>query len=450
MPKLLSAMSPMLNRATTRAGQSRLRRRRFASLGAVLIGALILGPAIGPIGPAYAESTTLYLKEGGTPTASLSQTSPTRTTLPNYDPQRDEEPGLLLEKSNKGSAESDPAKYQVWSGAGGDLELDGTATLSFWSAVEGFNTRKKGRVEAYLLDCPASGSTCSMIASGERDLNPWSSGADSWVQRLIDFGSVSYTLPADHSLAVKIVVGNDSGGAMWFAYDTVSYPAALTVETASVPPPSTAPPPPSAPTTTTTLPPVPPPATTTTAPPPPPISPTTTTAPPPPPVPTTTTTLAPRPSTTTTSTTRPPPATTTTAVPPTAATATTTPPTDTTLADLNEAAVPATGAGSEGEEISLGPLPEPAAIGSSPRGESSDRLSTILLDGLELAIPPSVATSLVSPLLLLESLIGAFIETGRNLLLPGLLLAVAISWSEIRRRRQRRELGGDLVESRAS
>jgi hypothetical protein len=52
-----------------------------------------------------------------------------------------------------------------------------------------------------------------------------------------------------------------------------------------------------------------------------------------------------------------------------------------------------------------------------------------------LVIPPAVASSLLSPLLLLESIIGAFLETGRGLLIPGLLLAVGLLWADRRRRR---------------
>jgi hypothetical protein len=60
--------------------------------------------------------------------------------------------------------------------------------------------------------------------------------------------------------------------------------------------------------------------------------------------------------------------------------------------------------------------------------------SSTLLDGLELAIPPAVASSLLSPLLLLESILGAFLETGRGLLIPGMLLLLGLAWNEGRRR----------------
>jgi hypothetical protein len=71
----------------------------------------------------------------------------------------------------------------------------------------------------------------------------------------------------------------------------------------------------------------------------------------------------------------------------------------------------------------------------STSGSGGGGLSNLLLDGLELVIPPAVASSLLSPLLLLESVFGAFMETGRGLLIPGLLLVAGVLWTEGRRRR---------------
>lgn len=68
-------------------------------------------------------------------------------------------------------------------------------------------------------------------------------------------------------------------------------------------------------------------------------------------------------------------------------------------------------------------------------GGNHGGFSAALLDGLELVIPPTVASSLLSPLLLLESIAGAFTETGRDLILPVLILIVGILWTEGRRRR---------------
>ena len=63
-------------------------------------------------------------------------------------------------------------------------------------------------------------------------------------------------------------------------------------------------------------------------------------------------------------------------------------------------------------------------------------MSGALITGLEVVIPPLVATALVSPLILLEALLGAFIDTGRDLVFPAIALLVVSLWlaRDLRRR----------------
>ena len=67
----------------------------------------------------------------------------------------------------------------------------------------------------------------------------------------------------------------------------------------------------------------------------------------------------------------------------------------------------------------------------------------MLFEGLEVVIPPLAATALVSPLLLLEALLGAFFATGRDLLIPTLLLVIVSLWmaNDLRRQRKTEETG---------
>lgn len=380
--------------------------------------ALVL--TLGFLGTALASTSGFYLKADGVPQATTDEAAPSAGTLANYDPGRDDDPGLLLQKSSIWLGETDPTKYQLWLTAPGELVLDGPATLTLWSAMKDFDSDKKGHIKAYLLDCDASGTDCSKISDAGRGANPWSRDGG-WVERELDLGTVQHTIAVGRSLAVKLVVTDLSHDDMWLAYDTVSYPSALNVQLGT-------------PTTTTTT-------TTTTLPPTTTTSTTTTTTPPPPP--TTTTTPATGTTTTTTSTTGAPAATTTTTTipvgnssPATTTTSTTEPPEPipppTTTATILETPTPPPSAPDPtppDEDLALGPLPD------STSGNGSSGFSNLLLDGLELVIPPAVASSLLSPLLLLESVFGAFVATGRGLLIPGLLLVVGVLWTEGRRRR---------------
>jgi hypothetical protein len=173
-------------------------------------------------------NTKLFLKGDGHPAASLSSDFPTLKTLPNYDPERDTYPGLLIQRGGSGMFESDPFKYQQWISSPTGVSLDGSFRLAFWSAMKDFGTSKRGIVDAFLLDCDSSGSSCSLIAQGRRDIFDWSGGWGSWNEYSINFGDVTYTVPDGRSLAVKIVVGADADDDMWFAYDSRSYSSRLT------------------------------------------------------------------------------------------------------------------------------------------------------------------------------------------------------------------------------
>ncbi|MGZ8784796.1 MAG: hypothetical protein ACXW1Y_04450 [Acidimicrobiia bacterium] len=273
------------------------------------------------------------------------------------------------------------------------IDLDGSASLTFWSAMKDFDTTKKGIVQAYLLDCTPSGTSCSLIGSGSKTLDPWSGRSNNWVFRTVSFGSVTHTVPSGRSLAVRIAVSDLSGDDMWFAYDTTSYSSSLTVQLAPSPTTTT--------TTTTTVP------TTTT---------TTTTA--------TTTTTTSIPGATTSTTTTVPGATTTT-VPGSAtlADSTTTPSPPVTSTD-SPSADQSGGQPGDGGDRALLPLPDPGLVETSV----DPRLLGAFIDALGLVIPPFAATALVSPLLVLEAFVGAFTDGGQAILLPGVLLLLGAGW----------------------
>ncbi len=375
-----------------------------------------------PAMPARAATQTVYLKGDGVPKASLSATPPTSGSLPNYDSNRDGEPGLVLQPSNKGWSENNQKMYQMWIAPSGGMDIDADVSLTLWSAVKGFANEGRGRVEAYLLDCSTGGGNCSLLAQDAIEAEPWSQGAG-WSSRTFGFGHVSRTLASNRSLAVKIVVGEAAADDMWLAYDTASFDAGLSLAG-------------SAGTTTTT---------TTT------LSSTSTTA-----VPVTTTTAPgggstttsvgggppitpPGRSTTTTSTTSPQPSappTTSTTVPGT--TTTTTHRTTTTTFGVG------TGGGAGGsppdESTGIGGAGDPAvlAIGSQhvesdiPNEERSWAGSA--LDGLELVIPPWAAGMVVSPLMVVGFVLDAMTDSGRAIMLPVVLLLAGMLWVLIENR----------------
>lgn len=434
-----------------------LRTRRARSLTLPVL-AVVMVLVVGSLGTALAAAQTFYLKSAGVPISFLSETYPTATTLANFDPGRDGEAGLLLQESSNENNETDPTKYQMWMTAPTGIHLNGPATLQFWSAMKDFDPAKKGAVKLQLLDCDVLLTDCQVITSRSLSMNPWSGGATGWVQRTITFNYVDHVVPDGRSFVVKLVVRSSSDDDMIFAYNTTAYPSQFSVVTGS---------PPTTTTTTTTAPPS---TTTTTT--------TTTTAAPPP----TTTTLA---TTTTTTTTAPPPTTTTTTTPPSVITTTSTPPTTTTTApgptippatstttttipqavgattttlptatevstttttvaamtdpptttttpEANEVDPPEDEPQHEDVALAALPLPDDAERGGSRPGGA---FSNALLDGLTLVVPPAVAAALLSPLVLIEAVLAVFASTGRELLVPLVVLVAWVAWAGGRRRR---------------
>ena len=192
----------------------------------------------GSLGTALAASQTYYLRSTGTLIPFMSATCPTATSLDNFDPLRDSESGLVLQISSEEHTETNPEKYQLWVMAPTGIELDGPASFQFWSAMKSFDPDKKGSVRVQLLDCDAILTDCVVVASAVTADNPWSRGSDDWQQRTVEFSEVRHTVEVGRSLAVKIVVRDESHDDMWFAYDTTDYPSSLKL-TSSAPPPTT-------------------------------------------------------------------------------------------------------------------------------------------------------------------------------------------------------------------
>jgi hypothetical protein len=74
--------------------------------------------------------------------------------------------------------------------------------------------------------------------------------------------------------------------------------------------------------------------------------------------------------------------------------------------------------------------------GTAPEPRS---MSGALFEGLDVAIPPLVASAILSPLMIAEALLAAFLETGRELMIPSLLLLAGSIWMLYDIRRDRRK-----------
>lgn len=179
------------------------------------------------LSPAAAIAQVLYLGSNGVPTARVSETAPTATTLANYDSGRDAFPGLVISRGGSGAGETDERRYQSWLDSASGRVLSGSYRLTLWTAMKDFDTRRRGSVTAFLRDCSANARSCTTIASASLSRANWSGGSSTWVETAIEFPAINYTITSSRRLEIRIIVDAGSDDDMWFAYDTTAFPARL-------------------------------------------------------------------------------------------------------------------------------------------------------------------------------------------------------------------------------
>jgi signal peptidase I len=151
--------------------------------------------------------------------------------LPNYDTDRDADPGLTVVRGNLGLAETDPAKFQRWylPPTPGAKNFSGNVRLRLYSAVRNFHPTARGSMTAGLYVCALGPTNCNLQASVTVDRpGGWAAGATTFVDTVFDFGAVNFPMPGNHDIAVKVVAnaaGSDDD--MWLAYDTTTWSAAV-------------------------------------------------------------------------------------------------------------------------------------------------------------------------------------------------------------------------------
>jgi len=105
------------------------------------------------------------------------------------------------------------------------IEINGDVNFNFWSGIKDFGQSRRGVVIAYLRDF--NGAEYTEIANASLDSADWQGGIEDWVETLMTFSDVSYTIRAGHYLELKVLVDVNSDDDMWFAYDTTDYKSYL-------------------------------------------------------------------------------------------------------------------------------------------------------------------------------------------------------------------------------
>jgi hypothetical protein len=160
----------------------------------------------------------------------MDSTIPVAATLFNYDTDRDNKPGLLVQKSPNGILETDPKKYQVWRSAPlpEDLVIEEDSSVDFWAAVRNFEGGKRGEVMVFLRDRdPGTGGYAEIGSGTVFDPNWHQNAVGVFANNNITIADPDYIIPAGHQLEAKFVIDEKAQEHMWFAYDTVLHPAVV-------------------------------------------------------------------------------------------------------------------------------------------------------------------------------------------------------------------------------
>ncbi|MGH8915490.1 MAG: hypothetical protein ACRDZM_13360 [Acidimicrobiia bacterium] len=200
-----------------------------AARGVVVALSLML---LAPVASA-AEQESFYLGTDGFPRGSLVP-NPRGGEMPNFDPGRDIEPGLFLERSALGLAETEDTKYQQWQLDMGGQTIEGHPSLVIWSAPARFDPSRAGALTAYLLDCNRLGSDCRHLGTADVVIDRGSGHV--WVESRLDFEPIDHTFGAGRFMGVRIVVPDGSESDMMLAYGFPHVRSRLTIFAEAPPP----------------------------------------------------------------------------------------------------------------------------------------------------------------------------------------------------------------------
>ncbi len=155
----------------------------------------------------------------------LSGEEPDAEVLRNHDTDRDDAPGLLVQKDAAGPMGGDQAKVAVFDVVLADaVEIDENAKVKIHVMAKD-GARKDLRVAVALVACDASGS-CELLAEADKT----ASNVASWRQVTLQLGRVDHSFAAGDRLELRVAALDSSEDDMWVAFGTEDLDSRLQFE----------------------------------------------------------------------------------------------------------------------------------------------------------------------------------------------------------------------------
>ena len=148
--------------------------------------------------------------------------------LPNYDYDRNEQPGLTLQRSSGDLDVTDVRAIQRWSWTLPAERTLAASEVQLWASGSGVTTTDDILVvRVGLYACDNAGSACALIADDE---TPFAATAATFRGIAFDLTPVGpVSLGAGQVIEVRVAVLNGSATDVILAYDSVEFPAQLTL-----------------------------------------------------------------------------------------------------------------------------------------------------------------------------------------------------------------------------
>lgn len=152
---------------------------------------------------------------------------PAHATLPNYDTDHNEDPGLTVVASPNGLLTRVPEGVQTWRLPETVVRIAGPVSLSLWVAPDGPQLPGLLEIRAGLFDCDLARTDCVSLI-GETVKYTVSSTA---------FAPVDFdlTVPGGHTVAaerrfeLRVATLNGSSNDLWLGYDSLETPSTLAI-----------------------------------------------------------------------------------------------------------------------------------------------------------------------------------------------------------------------------
>jgi putative nucleotidyltransferase with HDIG domain len=157
----------------------------------------------------------------------LVQRAPVNTVLPNFDTDRDHDPGLKLKNDGEFVLDHPDRIQRFRLDPATAITIDGRVTLELYAAARDLKVDEV-QAAAALVDCPDGSTACTVFATSTVD---FVGQLDRFSMLTFDFGNQTRSIPASRNLQVWIISTMDSKHDMWLAYDTVGYESTLTLGT---------------------------------------------------------------------------------------------------------------------------------------------------------------------------------------------------------------------------